>query len=394
MARAFNQLSARRAATLVDAGLYPDGGGLYLQITASGGKSWIFRFMQRGRRHDMGLGPVRTFGLAEAREAATAARKQVFNSIDPIDARRASRAATAAIPSFTAAAADYIDANKAGWKNAKHGEQWVNTLRTYADPIIGHKPVDRIDTNDVLAVLLPIWQTKTETAGRVRQRIEAVLSAQGATLHWDKPNPARWRGHLDKLLPKATKVRAVKHHPALPYADMPSFMAKLRGQTGNAARALEYLILNANRSTEARGATREEIAGSLWTIPAERMKGGVAHEVPLSNAARALLATCPTKGLLFPYEITRKRLSENAMRAVLQRMDYSHITAHGFRSSFRDWAAETTDFPSEVVEMALAHAIRDKTEAAYRRGALLRKRADLMEAWARFALSQVDAKAG
>lgn len=388
MARALNRLSARRVATVAEAGYYADGGGLYLQLTATGSKSWIFRFTRHGKTRDMGLGPLHTVSLAEARIVATAARKALLDGIDPLDARRAALAVKAGISTFAVAAAEYIAEQAKGWTNAKHAEQWTNTLDTYAMPTIGQKPVDAIDTTDVLAILRPIWETKTETATRVRQRIEAVLDAQYAQRHWDKQNPARWRGHLSKLLPKPSKVREVRHFPALPYKDMPAFMAKLRADTCTAARALEFLILTVARTNMVSKADWPEVDGALWTVPKERMKGKIEHIVPLSAAAVALLEALPRiKGSQAVFRGDRglkAHMSNAAMDALLERMGYAHVTVHGFRSTFKDWAAEQTDFPNEVSESALAHVVKDKTEAAYRRGALLKKRRQLMEAWAKY----------
>lgn len=382
--RVINRLSARSVAVLQAPGYYADGAGLYLRIGAGGTKSWVYRFRRHGKLREMGLGSVIAVGLASARESAAQARECVAKGQDPIEARRAARAANDSVTAFGSAAKTYIKDHTKEWKNGKHAGQWTYTLETYAQPVIGKLPVDKITTDDVLRVLKPIWSDKTETATRVRQRIETVLDAEYARLHIERPNPARWRGHLDKLLPKPRKLTKVEHFPALPYPEARGFMVALRDQFGMAARALEFLVLTACRSSEVRGATRSEVRGDTWTIPKERMKGGVAHTVPLSAAALQVLAACPTRGMLFPYEFTGKRLSENAFRALLIRMGYGHVTAHGFRSSFRDWAAEETDTPNEVVEMALAHAIQNKAEAAYRRGELLKKRRKLMEAWAAY----------
>lgn len=388
MARALNRLSARRVATVTDAGYYADGGGLYLQVTPTGAKSWIFRFARHGKTRDMGLGPTHTVGLADARTEAALARKALIDGIDPLEARRAALATKAGIPTFAEAAAEYIAEQAKAWTNLKHKDQWTNTLETYAVPTIGTKPVDAIDTNDVLAILRPIWESKTETATRVRQRIEAVLDAQYAARHWDKMNPARWRGHLAKLLPKPSKVSKVRHFPALPYAQLPAFMVKLRANNYTAARALEFLILTAARTNMVSKARWPEVEGKLWVVPASRMKSGEEHQVPLSPAAVALLEAMPRiKGsdAIFRGDRGLKRhMSNAAMDAMLERMGYAHVTVHGFRSTFKDWASEETDFANEVSESALAHVIDDKTEAAYRRGALLRKRRALMEAWAAY----------
>lgn len=387
MARPLNRLSARAVATAAEPGYYADGGGLYLRIGPAGTKSWVFRFKRHGKLREMGMGALTAVGLASAREIAADARESIAKGQDPIEARRTARAAKSPIPTFSVASASYIADHRPAWKSGKHADQWKNSLATYAEPVIGKKSIDAIGTDDILRVLKPIWTTKAETANRVRQRIECVIDAEFARHRSERPNPARWKGHLDKLLPRPAKLKKRGHMAALPYADMPAFMAKLRAEYGNAARALEFLILTACRSSEVRYATRGEIHGDMWTIPKERMKGGVAHTVPLSAATVEIVGKCPARGLLFPYEITGKALSENAMRALLIRMDYGHVTAHGMRSSFRDWAAEETDTLNIVAEKALAHAIPNEAEAAYRRGELLRKRRELMDAWAEYVTS-------
>jgi integrase len=284
-------------------------------------------------------------------------------------------------------------AHKAGWRNAKHGDQWRNTLAAYAYPLIGALPVQQIDAGLVIRILEPIWATKTETANRVRRRIEAVLDAAKARGHRLGENPARWRGHLENLLPKQSKVRRVKHHPALPYGDMGAFMAILRAKAGSAARALEFTILTAGRTSEVTGARPAELdtAATTWTVPEGRIKGEKEHRVPLSlpasNIAKSMLKSNQGE-FIFPGGKAKKSLSNGAMLALLKRMGYGHITVHGFRSTFRDWAAEQTNYPREVAEMALSHVIDDKTEAAYRRGDLFEKRRRMMEAWATFAATK------
>lgn len=384
MARALNRLSARGVATASTPGYYADGGGLYLQVVASGAKTWIFRYRYRGRRPEMGLGPVHTVGLAAAREAAAGARRQLLEGLDPMETRRAAQAARAAIPTFGQAATSYIDTHRHTWRNPKHIAQWENTLATHAK-LLTPLPIDRIDTPDVIAVLKPLWTKIPETAGRLRGRIETILDAETVKRHRAGPNPARWKGHLEHLLPPLAKLTR-GHLAALPYQEIPAFMAKLRDEHGVAAQALQWLIVHANRPNETRFARREEIAGDEWHIPAERMKGKRLHVVPLTSTSMALLEHCPVKGFLFPLPYGEGgALSENAMTALLERMGYKHLaTAHGFRSSFKDWASEETEFSNEVSEMALAHKIKDKTEAAYRRGKLLTKRRELMVAWARY----------
>ena len=365
-------------------GLFGDGGGLFLQVSERGAKSWIFRFKKDGRLRVMGLGPVHTVSLAEAREEARLCRKARLGGIDPIDARRAGRIEerieAARAMSFAECAAAYIAAHRAGWRNPKHAAQWPSTLAAYVYPIFGGVPVQAIDTGLVVKAIEPIWTTKPETASRVRGRIESVLDWAAARGYRQGENPARWRGHLENLLPKKSKVRRVEHHAALPYVEISAFMGELRGQEGIAARALAFAILTAARTGEVIGATWAEIdvAARLWTIPAERMKAGKEHRVPLSEAAIAILGQMDQgRDKVFP-------ISNMAMAMLLRRMGRGDLTVHGFRSSFSDWCAERTAFPSEVREMALAHTVADKVEAAYRRGDLFEKRRALAEAWAKF----------
>lgn len=380
MGRALNRLSARAVATATSPGYYADGGGLYLQVTPSGTKTWIFRYRFGAKRPEMGLGPLHSVSLAAARAAAAAARKQLVEGVNPMQARRAITAARAGIPTFGDAATTYIDSRRPQWRNEKHGDQWANTIATHAAKLL-LVPVDQIDTPDVLAVLEPIWGQIPETASRVRGRIETVLDAATVKGHRSGPNPARWKGHLAHLLPARTKAQR-GNFAALAYSEMPAFMKQLRNQAGSAARLLEWQILNASRPTEARLAVRAEIKGTEWVIPAARMKAGTKHIVPLSARCTTMLATLPKSGLLFRNEVTGEALSEAAVLALLKRMGFANYTAHGFRSSFKDWASESTEFPGEVSEMALAHTIDNKTEAAYRRGALIDKRRELMQAWA------------
>jgi integrase len=393
MARASNRLSAVEVKNATEKGMHHDGGGLYLQVGASGAKSWIFRFMLDGRAREMGLGPVHTIPLAEARKRATECRRMRLDGIDPIDARTTQRDAkrleAARAMTFDACAVSYIDAHKAGWQNAKHRDQWPNTLNSYARPVFGSLPVQAVDVGLVMKALEPIWQTKPETASRLRGRIEAILDWATVRGYRKGENPARWRGHLDKLLPARSKVRKVQHHPALPYDELADFIAALRGQEAIAARALEFLILTAARTGEVIGARWDQVdfEQKMWVVPAARMKAGREHRVPLSAAAVAVLQQMKEireSEFVFPGGKKGKPLSNMAMLAVLKRMDRGELTAHGFRSSFRDWAAERTSFPREVAEMALAHAVGDKVEAAYRRGDLFQKRRQIMEAWARF----------
>lgn len=381
MARPINRLSARSVQTASAKGYHADGGGLYLLIGPTGTKSWVLRYQRAGKRREMGLGSVTVVSLQEARAAALAQRKVLAAGDDPIAARRA---AMAAGTTFGEAAAAFIASQKAGWKNDAQADQWEQSLRDYGPaPTM---PVDKIDTPTVMACLTPIWTTKTETAARVRGRIERVLDWAKVHGHRTGDNPARWRGHLDKLLPKPSKVARARHHAAMPYADVPALMQRLAERDGRARLALRFVILTAARTEEATGAQWAEfdLARALWTIPAGRMKGGREHLVPLSRAAVTLLEPLSREAPPFA-------LSENAMLYLLQRPAPKglgmHFTVHGFRSSFRDWAAETQDTPNEIVEMALAHAIRNKAEAAYRRGSLIDKRRALMDAWASYLLS-------
>lgn len=395
MARLQNKLSALQVQRLTAPGMYSDGNGLWLQIAGGQTKSWVFRYDRDGRRNEMGLGPLHQVTLAAARACARELREQLRAGRDPLAERRelqrARQAELAHELTFDRCARDYIASHRAGWKNAKHADQWTNTLATYASPVLGHVPVAQIDTALVLAVLKPIWTTKTETATRVRARVEKVLDA-AKTLHYRTgENPARWKGHLDTLLPAPRKVTPVVHHPALPWERAPSFMLELRERSGWSTRALEFTIHTAVRSNEVREATWGEIdlKARLWTIPAARMKGNKEHWVPLSEEAVALLQTIPHRtGWLFPGE-DEEALSDMALTEVLRRMGYHDITVHGFRSTFRTWAgnAPRNRFAREVCEHALAHHLPDKTEAAYQRETMLAKRRPLMRAWSRYLCS-------
>lgn len=392
MARTINKLSAAQVTKLKEPGMYGDGAGLWLQVSQWGTKSWIFRYMLAGKARYMGLGDVNTFSLKEARDRARTARQQVANGTDPIEARKEKKAELRADDAkritFKDAAERYINAHKAGWKNAKHADQWRNTLETYAYPFIGDLPVAKVDTALVMQILEPIWAEKTETASRVRGRVEAVLDWAKARHFRGGENPARWKGHLDKLLPARAKVAKVEHHPALPYAELPALMEKLRGMDSVSARSLEFTILTAVRTGETIGAKEGEIdfANKVWVIPGERMKSGREHRVPLSDRALEIIKTTPREAdseYIFPGARKGKPLSNMAMLELLRGIDAS-LTVHGFRSTFRDWAAERTNFPREIAEAALAHVLKDKTEAAYQRGDLLEKRRRLMTAWAKY----------
>ena len=358
--------------------------GLMLVVRDNGSRAWVLRYQIGGRRRDMGLGPYPEVGLADAREKALDARRLIKrDGKDPIAERRRGKVKT-----FKETAEALIESKRPGWRNAKHAAQWGSTLETYAYPKLGYLDVQIVDTDAVLDVLRPIWTSKTETASRVRQRIEAVLDYATAIRARTGENPARWKGHLDHLLPKPSQVRAVKHHAALDWRQAPAFMAQLAKRQGIDARALAFTILTAARSGEVRGATWAEIdlKDSVWTVPPSRIKAGKEHRVPLTPAALALLGE-PGEPyeLVFPSPIKkRKPLSDATLAAVLQRIKHGDITVHGFRSTFRDWAGETTAHAREVVEAALAHRIKDKAEAAYARGDLFQKRRKLMEDWSKF----------
>lgn len=373
------KLSARKVET-AQAGRHGDGRGLFLYVKPTGARSWVLRYQVQGRRHDLGLGSYPDVTLAMARQRAIDARRLILDGDDPIAKRRQAQPKT-----FKDTALELIESKRSGWKNAKHAAQWTSTLEAYAFPSLGNMQVTKIATADVVGALKPIWSQKPETANRVRQRIEAVLDYASALGIREGDNPARWRGHLDNLLPKPTKVRAVKHHPALAHADVSGFMDALSRRSGVSARALTFTILTAARSGETRGMTWAEIDldNRVWTIPAQRMKAAKEHRVPLTLTAIAQLGEQGADtDLVFGSETKAgKPISDMSMTALLRRMEYDNITVHGFRSTFRDWAGETTSFPREVIEAALAHGIKDKAEAAYARSDLFDKRRDLMQAW-------------
>jgi integrase len=396
MARQANRLTALWVARVTEPGLFSDGHDLYLRVTASGAKSWVFRYRTRGRLRDMGIGPLHTVSLAEARAKALALRKLRLDGIDPIDERRGRQhqatLATARSVTFKECAERFIRAHQVGWKNVKHAKQWPSTLEAYVYPVFGNLPVSAIDTALVMQVLEPVWGTRTETANRVRRRVENVLDWATSRGYREGDNPARWRGHLENLLPKRSKVRAVVHLAALPYSEMPTFMAALREHPGIAARAVEFAILTVARSGEVRKARWDEfdIDARLRVIPGARMKAGKEHRVPLGQRALAVLDDVGVirqengeNGLVFPGR-TGGPISDHAMTEVLKRLGRGDVVLHGFRSTFSDWCAEQTATPSEVREMALAHTVGDRVEAAYRRGDLFSKRRLLMEEWGRF----------
>ena len=400
--RATNRLTevAVRAAKVC--GRYPDGGGLYLQVSLSGSRSWLLRYRKGSGRHDLGLGPLSVISLAEARRRAQRIRQQLLDGIDPLGQRRAdetqARLDAAKAMTFDQCRDAYIAAHEAGWNNPKHRQQWFNTLATYVSPTIGTLPVAAIDTGLVLRVLEPIWTTKPETAGRLRGRIERILSWATTRGYRTGENPARWKGHLDQTLPPQSKVRRVEHHAALPFEEVSAFLVELRSQSGVAAAALELTILTAARTGEVLGARWSEIDfdKAVWSVPADRMKSRREHRVPLTRSVLAVLRRMQEvrRGdCIFPGQRADGPLSNMAMAMLLRRMGHEGFTVHGFRSSFRDWAAEKTKHDNIVVEMALAHVVDDKTEASYRRGDLFEKRQELMRDWERFCLSRLSRSA-
>ncbi len=387
MPRMHNRLTTRTVQTIKDAGRHADGGGLYLFVSAGDRRRWVFRYTRAGETVEMGLGGAGPDGvtLATARAKAAAARDQLARGGDPLTARRQ------AMPPSTATFGEFADRLVAdiavGFRNEKHRAQWAMTLTTYAAPLRG-KPLDAITTDDVLEVLNPIWTTKSETASRLRARIERVLDAARAKGLRSGENPARWRGHLDSLLPRRQKL-ARGHHAAMPYRDVPTFVARLREVEGMSARALEFCVLAASRSGEVLGARWQEIdlADKVWVVPAGRMKAAREHRVPLTLRMLEILGEVGAgdRGpFVFRGGRRDKPLSVTALQMALRRRQAGKVTVHGFRSAFRDWAAEETPFPREVAEAALAHVVGDATERAYRRGDALEKRRQLMEAWASF----------
>jgi hypothetical protein len=402
MPRKATGLTAAKVRT-ADPGRYGDGGGLYLLVRPGGGRFWLFRYVIAKKMREMGLGPASGRDAVMLTDARTAARKlweAVRAGRDPLDDRKAEAeakkaaalAAQALAVTFKDAAASYIAANEAGWRNDKHKAQWTATLEAYAYPHFGNRPVAGVDTEHVMAALEPIWRSKAETASRVRGRIETVLDYAKARGWRFGENPARWRGHIANMLPAKSKIQPVEHHAALLWKEIGAFVAALRAQPGLAAQALLLTILTASRSSEVLCAKWDEIdmEEAVWTIPGLRMKAGREHRVPLSDPAMAVLrAVLPQRndeagGWVFPGARKGRPLSNMAMEMLLRRMKLDNLTVHGFRSTFRDWTAETTGYPGEVAEAALAHVVGDKVEAAYRRGDLFEKRRRLMADWAAF----------
>ena len=389
--------SARSVETVTEIGYHRCDRGLYLQVARSGTKSWLFRYKSpvTAKQREMGLGSLNLVPLGAARDIAVECRRQVLSGLDPLEERarfkRARHLEQARSITFQEAAELCIASKKPEWKNAKHAQQWTNTLTTYAYPVFGTLSVSDLDTDLVLKAIEPIWISKAETASRVRQRIETVWDWARARKYVEGENPARLRGHLDKILAKTTKVKRVKHHAAVPYKQIANFMARLRGRKGSSALAMEFMILTAARTGEVRGARWQEIdlTTKVWIIPADRMKAGKEHRVPLCDRALQILNSMKSNRnpdeFVFPGWKAGTGLSDGAMLALLRKMDVGPYTPHGFRSTFRDWAAEEAhQFSNETVELALAHTIKNKAEAAYRRGDQLERRRELMTAWSEY----------
>lgn len=384
------KLTALKVKHLTKPGHYADGGGLYFRVAEGNRRSWLFRFKRGGKGHWMGLGPAEDLTLAKAREKAAECRQALRDGLDPLQARRDAKAEALAAQehTFQKIAEAYIAAHELTWKNEKHAWQWKRTLEMFAFPRLGEKPVAAINSRDVLSVIEPIWTEKPETAARVRGRIETVLDYATARHLRTGDNPARWKGHLQHALPARAKVAKVEHHAALAWREIGGFMTALVAENGLAALALRFAILTAGRTSEVIGAKWSEIDldSAVWTVPGERMKAGREHRVPLSAQAVAVLKLAETlrtedTEYVFPGAKKRAPLSNMAMLVLLRRMKREDLTAHGFRSTFRDWAAESTAFPREVCEAALAHSKRDRVEAAYQRGDHLEKRRKLMALW-------------
>jgi integrase len=390
MARRINRLNARTVVTITKHGRHADGGGLYLSISSNGGRRWVFLYRWHGKLTEIGFGSARDVPLARARELARQARSMLAEKINPKGARKPTDSAT-----FGECADRLIGAMRPSWRNSKHAAQWEMTLQVYAAPI-RRLPVDQVTTDDVLSVLNRLWNDKPETASRLRGRIERVLDAAKAQGLRSGENPARWRGHLDQLLPKRQRLTR-GHHAAMPYANVPAFIKDLLSRQGAATRALEFTILTAARSGEVLGARWSEfdLDRATWTVPGDRMKAGREHRVPLSRRVLKIVRMMQetrSGQFVFPGEKVGRPLSVMALEMVLRRMKIKNATVHGFRSSFRDWAAECTNFPNEVCEAALAHVIENKSEAAYRRGDLFEKRRKLMDAWALFCAFPTEGK--
>ncbi len=397
MAKTIDRLNDRTVKTL-KAGKHPDGKGLYLIVKKTGARSWSYRYMKDGREHWIGLGGYPDVSLAVAREKAQACREQRDRKIDPLEQKKADKinekVRKAKSVTFRQCAEEFIELRESGWKNSKHKDQWRNTLETYAHPVIGDLPVSEVDITLVTKVLKPIWNTKTETASRVRQRIENVLDAAKVLKYRTGDNPARWKGNLDKIFHPRKKVQKVKHFEAMHFKEVPEFFRSLREQDSIKAKALAFTILTVTRSSESRGALWSEIniKEKTWTLPPERMKADRDHRVPLSDEAIRIIEEVRgyDQTRLFPGTKLDRPVSDATVRNMLQDL-HPGLTVHGFRSSFKDWTLEFTSFPRIVVEMAMAHSIDDDTEDAYVRTDLLKKRAKLMQAWADFCLNGASA---
>ncbi|WP_157220679.1 tyrosine-type recombinase/integrase [Flavisphingomonas formosensis] len=406
MSRSIHKLSARRVEAERVIGKYSDGGGLWLYITRDGSKRWVFAYERDKKRREMGLGAASDVQLGKARNLAASARQLLVDGIDPIEARRAAEAEAAEAarqaelerlgPVLFGAFADrYMDTHEEGWKHPKHRQQWRNSIKTHAAALL-KRPVQDISTDDVVAVLKPIWRSVPETSSRLRGRIEIILDAAKAAKHIQSPweNPARWRGNLCHLLPKQRNKNQVRHHPAMPFEEIPAFWIQLQKKTSLTARALELTILCATRTSETLCMTWSEVdlETAVWTIPAARMKIGIQHRIPLCNTAIALLRTlakrsnCEPDAFVFPGQKMGRPLSQMSMPMLLRRMDVGHYTVHGMRSTFRDYMGEMTDHAESVVEQALAHQVGSETSRAYRRGDAFLKRRVLMDDWEAYLL--------
>jgi len=390
--RAMHRLSAAFVKSVSEKGLYADGGNLYLHVEGPQAKSWLFIYTRSGKRREMGLGALTRVGLSAARKKAHDERQRLGLGVDPLRARNAARTAEAQQKTFKQCAEAFIESHRSSWRNTKHASQWTNTLTQYAYPVIGDLPVEAVELKHLSDILLPMWSKKNETANRVRGRIEQVLDWAAVNNLRPHDNPARWRGTLDKVLPKRSAVHEVKHHGAVPHESINAFVARLRESTGTAAFALEFLILTATRANETLKADWSEfdLDRRVWTIPAARMKAKREHRVPLSSRAVGLLrhvkeASGNSAGFVFRSPSKEgKPLTDAALLALVKEFAGGGYTTHGFRSTFRDWASETAQAAGEVAEAALAHTVKDKTERAYRRGDLLEERIKLMDKWATY----------
>ncbi|MBU3545008.1 integrase arm-type DNA-binding domain-containing protein [Polynucleobacter sp. MWH-Mekk-B1] len=386
------KLTYQSALKITKSGRYFDhASSLHLWVKSPTQKYWILRYMARGKRQDMSLGSINVVPLQEARKKALEAQIELSQGINPLEKKKANKKAIEskkAQVQFKDFALECVESKSHEWRSSKHHDQWLYTLKEFAFPVIGDKPIEQVNTEDILKILKPIWKTKTNTASRLRGRLEWIISSAIAREYFTQNNPAVWRGHLQTILSAPNKTAKTKHHPALQYKELPMLMLKLKSMEGISALALEFTILNASRTGEVIGGLRSEVDGSVWIIPAERMKGNREHRVPLCTRSIEILAIASMLDPNSPYLFSKngKALSNMAMTMVLRRLKIG-ITVHGFRSTFRDWVSEETSTPSEVAEMALAHAISNKTESSYRRGDLLARRRELMNLWEGFCAS-------